>query len=290
MANGASPILPLSAGDIDQLRLGWWSRFNGPELNRVLTANAGLSVWCPSESEYLIAGSWRNRPAIVHVVELVAVRNSVALLQAAIDQARLADRRLFLAIEATEKRRLAWYQQCGLEQIEEVVTYERGRSRNRNPNIYGDLERIMALDDLSLSELVKVDHEAFPWLWQNDPLEFHDYLRQAGVEIYLIRDGGEPAAYIGMTMYPSWGHIDRVAVRPAWQGRGLGGRLTEFAIERLSALGANTIGLSTQSRNIRSQGLYERLGFRRKPSGEYRIYGTLLSEGDSIDDLVLETH
>lgn len=280
-------IATLTVDDIDHLRLGWWSRFNASEVATSLAAEPGLSIWVPDANEYLIAGAWRHRSAVIYARELVAIRHSIALMCEAIERARIAGRRLFLAIEANERRSQNYYERCGLVPLEEVVAYERGRERNPNQRHFSGIERVVALDQLSLSELIAVDHLAFPWLWQNAEAEFHDYLNQPGVEIYILREGGDAVGYLGISMYAGWGHIDRLAVLPTWQGHGFGRRLTEFAIARMTTLGATSIGLSTQSRNVVSQTLYERLGFRKKPAGEYRIYGALLREGDSIDDLVM---
>jgi ribosomal protein S18 acetylase RimI-like enzyme len=282
-------IETLTRADIDNLRLGWWSRFDAAEVDIALRVEPDLSVWVPEANEYLIAGPWRHRPEVIHVRELVAIRHPVPLIQAAIEQSRQANRRLFVAIEANERRSHAYYDRCGLTSLEEVVAYERGRERSPGQRRFAGLERIVAPDDLNLGELVAIDHDAFPWLWQNDVAEFRDYLKQPGVEIYLLREGAEAIGYLGISMYAGWGHIDRVAVSSRWQGRGFGRRLTEFAIARMSALGATSMGLSTQSRNVRSQALYEKLGFRRKDSSGYRIYGALLRDGDSITKLVQGT-
>jgi ribosomal protein S18 acetylase RimI-like enzyme len=280
-------IVTLTPADIENLRLGWWSRFNATEVQAALASEPDLSVWVPDAHEYLIAGPWRHRPDVVYARELVAIRHSIALIQECIARARVCGRRLFLAIEANERRSQSYYDRCGVVQLEEVVAYERGRDRTSPNRRFAGLERVVSLDDLSLSELIAVDHDAFPWLWRNEAAEFYDYLDQAGVEIYILREGSEAVGYLGISMYAGWGHIDRVAVRSKWQGHGFGRRLTEFAIARMTALGATSIGLSTQSRNVRSQALYEKLGFRRKHAGEYRIYGALLQEGDTVDNLVM---
>jgi ribosomal protein S18 acetylase RimI-like enzyme len=285
--DGGVRLATLTAADIDDLRLGWWSRFNANEVSFALQTEPELSVWVPDANEYLIAGPWRHRAEVIYARELVAIRHSIALIQECIARARAAGRRLFLAIESNERRSQSFYDRCGLVPLEEVVAYERGRDRMPANRRFSGPERVITLDDLNLSELIAIDHDAFPWLWQNVTAEFRDYLEQAGVEIYIMREESEAVGYLGISMYAGWGHIDRVAVRPKWQGHGYGRHLTEFAIARMTALGATSIGLSTQSRNVRSQALYERLGFRRKQAGEYRIYGALLREGDSVDNLVL---
>jgi ribosomal protein S18 acetylase RimI-like enzyme len=139
----------------------------------------------------------------------------------------------------------------------------------------------------TLETLIDVDSNSFPWLWRNSADEFREYFAQPGVEIFVLRVRGRAVGYLGITVFPGWGHIDRLAVVHGYQGRGLGRSLTEFAINRLASLGAVRVGLSTQQRNERSQTLYSRLGFRRQLSGDYRIYGRSLWQNDSVEDLVM---
>jgi ribosomal protein S18 acetylase RimI-like enzyme len=151
------------------------------------------------------------------------------------------------------------------------------------------MQRVDELTPQSLEELVAVDWDAFPWLWRNSEDEFRDYFTQPGVELFLLREHGEPIGYLGLTVFPGWGHIDRLAVVQAEQGRGWGRALTEFAIAHIASLGAVRVALSTQQRNERSQALYSRLGFKRQVAGDYRIYGHTLWQNDSVDDLVMGT-
>jgi ribosomal protein S18 acetylase RimI-like enzyme len=89
---------------------------------------------------------------------------------------------------------------------------------------------------------------------------------------------GRIVAYIGFTAFLGWGHIDRVAVEPSFQGQGLGLRLTRFATDRLVRLGARRIGLSTQVSNEPARRMYEKLGFVRQLATDYRLYGRWLDE------------
>ena len=258
------------------------------DVERLLDLAPGLSVWNPATHEYALVGPWRHRPDIVHAVELVSIRHPVELMRFAIDRAIQAGSRLFLALEMTERRQTSFYGEVGLQIMENVLSYElhSGRSAARTkPDV--DIHRIEQLSDLELNVLTNVDHDAFPWLWRNSVAEFREYFAQAGVEMFVLRELGTTVAYLGITSFPSWGHIDRVAVMGSKQGNGLGTLLTNFAIDRLIALGAARIGLSTQQRNVRSQTMYERLGFRRQVSSDYRIYGRVLWQNDSIDDLVM---
>jgi len=224
----------------------------------------------------------------MHVLDLVAVRNPVELMRAAIQQAHETGSRLFLAVEMAERRQDSFYDRIGLELLEVVISYELPARPGLNdcpPGIV--ISRVGALSESELDSLTTVDWNSFPWLWRNSVEEFKEYYSQAGVELFVMRAEGRPMGYLGLTVFPGWGHIDRLAVVRSEQGKGFGRLLTEFAINHLVSLGALRIGLSTQQRNERSQALYSRLGFRRQVAGDYRIYGRALWQNDAVDDLVM---
>ena len=64
-------------------------------------------------------------------------------------------------------------------------------------------------------------------------------------------------------------HINRIAVHPRYQGRGVGALLLQDALDGFWRLGAERVTLNTQSDNDSSQRLYHRFGF--KPTGDVVI-------------------
>ncbi|MGH2618799.1 MAG: GNAT family N-acetyltransferase, partial [Thermomicrobiales bacterium] len=110
-------------------------------------------------------------------------------------------------------------------------------------------------------------------LWHNSRTEFDVYLRIPGVDVSLLEAGGEPVAYIGITHFAGWGHLDRIAVLPGQQGRGFGREALGLAVDIMRRQGARRAALSTQLTNRRSQRLYERFGFRRTYEHDYRLFG-----------------
>ena len=64
------------------------------------------------------------------------------------------------------------------------------------------------------------------------------------------------------------GYIYEFAVDPPWQGRGLGSRLIDAALQALTGLGAELIALRTNERASVAVGLYEQRGFTRWPLRE----------------------
>jgi ribosomal protein S18 acetylase RimI-like enzyme len=243
-------------------------------VRRLLDLHPGRSVWVPSTLEYALVGPWRNRPEIASIEDLVAVRHLEELLRAAV--ARSADRgdELILTVELESRRSPARYERAGLEMLEEVITYEMGIARERwsgSNRIH--LVRVNPNDEAAIDLVTSIDQASFPWLWRNNRVEFDIYVHTPGVEIWLVEADGEPVAYFGVTLFPDWGHLDRVAVVPEQQGRGFGLEALGLAVDTMRRRGARRVGLSTQRTNRRSQRLYERFGFMRTPTHDYRLFG-----------------
>ncbi|WP_022962578.1 GNAT family N-acetyltransferase [Halopseudomonas pelagia] len=72
---------------------------------------------------------------------------------------------------------------------------------------------------------------------------------------FLMCAEGEP---LGTARLLDDGHIGRVAVLPAWRGKGLGERLMREVMAYAQGRGMDTLLLSAQ---VQAQGLYQRLGF-----------------------------
>ena len=95
------------------------------------------------------------------------------------------------------------------------------------------------------------------------------------VQIWLGRTAGVPVAYAGFTILDQWGHLDRLAVDPAWHGRGYGAAMLAWALGRMAAAGVTRVTLSTQETNEQSQRLYRGFGFRQTAE-VYTIYGRMV--------------
>ena len=270
-------IEPLTQSTLTLLRLGWSSRFDLAKLSANLRQHPGLSLWIPETGEYLIGGSWRHRGEVAGMLELSARANAIPVLDEFAEIARDEGKQLAIASEHHESRRRAFYESAGFELLEDIVIYELARGLPPSPGGALQLQSVDVNDELMLAELTALDHAAFPWLWWNSREEFENYGGSPGVELYLFRDNsGAAVAYIGITHFRDWGHLDRIAVAPGLQGRGYGREALDWAVHFLSRAGARRIGLSTQARNTRSRQLYERYGFRRAPVQDYALYGRWL--------------
>src|SRR5215216_7654073 len=268
----SSVVRTLAPGDVAALRLPG-SR-GAESVRRMLDLYPGRSVWVPATLEYALIGPWRNRPEIASIEDLVAVRHLEELLRAAVERCTDLGDELVLTVELDSRRSPARYERAGLEMLEEVITYELGTAREPwSGSDHIRLVRVQSNDEAAIDLITNIDQESFPWLWRNNRTEFDIYLQTPGVEVWLVEADGGSVAYFGVTLFPDWGHLDRIAVVPKRQGRGFGLETLGLAVDTMRKRGARRIGLSTQGTNWRSQRLYERFGFRRTPAHDYRLFG-----------------
>jgi ribosomal protein S18 acetylase RimI-like enzyme len=276
--NDGNEIRILTPADVRSLRLPWDGRFSVSELEAVAEIEPRLSVWSERTGEYLIGGPWRHRHEISTIHELAASASAVELIHAFARVCQRAGVEMIVASEQSERRKRQFYDSALLDPIEEIIVYELARLRPQPPAT-GELrfEPFQVSDDEAFHELLHLDHQSFPWMWWNSREEFIEYAGSPGVAIEVGRDrSGRMLAYVGITRYRSWGHLDRIAVAPDAQGRGYGRAALDYAIMTLARAGARRIGLSTQAQNVRSRRLYEAYGFRRSPSHDYHLYGRML--------------
>lgn len=267
-------IRDLTAEDVRHLRLNHWSKVSTDEAVDIVRSYPGRSVWLPDTLEYAITGPWRHRHEIACVLALSAARNPSTLLTAIVDRSARLGGAAVIAIETDEVRHPSFYERAGFSVFEEVITLElESRWVIDAPSERLSFRLTSISTQADVGTLLRLDHTAFPWLWRNSEEELRAYAEAPGVELVLGYLHGEPVCYLGITAYLGWGHIDRIAVHPSVQGRGLGSEALSFAIGRLIQAGAQRIGLSTQKSNDRSQRLYDRFGFRRVSEHDYRVYG-----------------
>lgn len=87
-------------------------------------------------------------------------------------------------------------------------------------------------------------------------------------ELVVVEIGGEVIGTLHLTFLPSLSfqgrtraQIESVRVDARLRGRGIGGRLFEWAIERARAAGCHVVQLTTHNRRPDAHRFYERLGF-----------------------------
>ncbi len=136
-----------------------------------------------------------------------------------------------------------------------------------------------------VDEIVDVLSEAARWLLARGIRQWPDPFPRERVaalvergDFYVASLGGETVGTLALmwTDPAFWGerpadagYVHALAVRRGWAGRGLGGRLLDWAGERVAASGREYLRLDCRAENARLRRYYERLGF--KPRGEVTV-------------------
>lgn len=261
----SAPIEPLTPSDVRTLRLPWLSRFTPERMAAQIAAHPDLALWTPQTGEYVLAEAWRNRDDVAQLVEATTRRGQARLVSAVVERAReWGYRQVVLGDEVMNANRKL-YSGLGFAHLERVIILRRPLKHADNlPDISGvpavEMRRAVYAD---VAALVRVDNDSFPWLWWNSRREFEAYIDMPGVHIYLAYLDGEPAGYTSFTLYDDWAHLDRIAVAPGSQGRGLGAAQLAYVLRLMKATGAAHVALSTQLSNTQSHKLYDRFNFTR---------------------------
>lgn len=275
-------VEPLTLDDVPRLVPGGNPRVDSDDITAILTTSPHRSFWVPETGEFVLVAPWRNRVELPSVHTLWSFRSDGPLIRAAAEAAEDRGAAALVMLETGERRRPAFYQQNGFSRIEIIRTYEhiepRVLARQFDPASQAFV-RVTPEQPALLAAVEMLDHAAFPWFWWNSAEEFDAYLRLRDVEVWAgVRDG-EVVSYIGFTSFHHWAHLDRIAVAPGMQGRGIGRSALAFAAGRMVDEGARHIGLSTQSANRVSRHLYESLGFRHTRQSDYDVFGVVMDPG-----------
>jgi ribosomal protein S18 acetylase RimI-like enzyme len=118
-------------------------------------------------------------------------------------------------------------------------------------------------EDLGRDTLLDIDRAAFSEFWRFDSHGLDEAIdATATSDILIIRDqDGGPAGFAVVGYGSAIAYLQRVAVHPDWQGRGMGRSLVRSAARRARAGGARVMLLNTQFDNEPAIDLYKSEGF-----------------------------
>lgn len=117
-------------------------------------------------------------------------------------------------------------------------------------------------------EALAVDREAFAPFWRLDQAGLTEALTAtAMVHFQVARDRGGIVGYAVCGRAGHRGYVQRLAVAPTCQGRGVGAALLGDGLRWLRRWGARDALVNTQEDNDRSLRLYQRTGFVLEPDG-----------------------
>ena len=129
---------------------------------------------------------------------------------------------------------------------------------------------IRPLQSEDLEPVWRVDKTAFKVLWQNSLPSLELALKQASIATVAENERGIIGYQISTSSHMG-GHLARLAVLPAYQGRKIGHAMVNDLLRQFLLRGTFRVTVNTQSDNLTSLSLYEKLGFRK--TGEtYPVY------------------
>jgi len=265
-------IVPVTMDNVHRVRLSWYGDFSLRQLERHLEAHPGLAFMTEGGEAHIVGGYWRRRREIGSVLAISPGSYGPALANRLIEAYRQQGAALVVADYQVQPY-IDLFISKGFEVIETIVRYERSGCEVRLPTRDVALRPYTPRD---IEAVLKIERESFPWLWWNSREELAWYSQLAGVEIWVLFDGAQPIGYSGFTITGRDGHLDRIAIRRDWQGKGYGAAILANSLRRMGALGVERVALSTQSTNRVSQSMYRRFGFRRS-HWSYDIHGLWLN-------------
>ncbi len=158
----------------------------------------------------------------------------------------------------------------GYRAVDDVITLERSPEQLRPLVTAGAVGPIAetvgrtrfrgALAD-DVDAVAAVDARAFRDPWRYAAATLSRELSTVSVARVAL-DGDRVVGYATAVVREGGGHINRIAVAPEVQGRGVGKSLLADINGRLALLGSKRITLNTQRSNVISQRLYRSSGFK----------------------------
>jgi ribosomal protein S18 acetylase RimI-like enzyme len=117
------------------------------------------------------------------------------------------------------------------------------------------------------SEVLRVDGIAFDEFWRLDGDGLDEALKATPTSrLRIVRDR-KIHAYAVSGRAGRHGYLQRLAVAPGLQRRGVGTTLVVDTLSWMRRRGVSSVLVNTQNANQRALELYERLGFVRQPDG-----------------------
>jgi ribosomal protein S18 acetylase RimI-like enzyme len=116
----------------------------------------------------------------------------------------------------------------------------------------------------------RVDAQGFDFLWQHSESALESAWMKSAIAT-VAQVSGEIIAYQISTASSTGGHLARLAVRPDWQGCGVGTALVRHLLTQFHLWGSQRVTVNTQANNHASLALYQKLGFRRT-NEDYPVY------------------
>jgi ribosomal protein S18 acetylase RimI-like enzyme len=122
---------------------------------------------------------------------------------------------------------------------------------------------VVEVDGADPAGLLAIDRAAFADFWRFDRRGMEEAMNATSrSSVFVVRNAeGRPAAYAIVGYGHAICYLQRVAVDPLWQGRGMGRSLVRVAARAARASGARAMLLNTQPENEPAMALYRSEGY-----------------------------
>ncbi len=117
-------------------------------------------------------------------------------------------------------------------------------------------------------DVLTLDNEAFDSFWSFNRPALQEALRATPNTRYRVAVRDDRVVGYAVTGHATnRGYLQRLAVKPAEQGHGVGTSLIYDALRWLQQRRAGQVFVNTQESNVRAFELYKHLGFKEEPQG-----------------------
>jgi ribosomal protein S18 acetylase RimI-like enzyme len=165
-------------------------------------------------------------------------------------------------------RQLAWMdyrewaepflQTRGFWPLTEVITLT--KTDRTAPSVDAPPVTLRPASHADFAVITTIDHRAFAPTWWRSEASTRRRAATAS-RFTVVEYDNRVIGYAEQELHPPTAHLNRIAVDPTYQGRGIGALLLKQVLVAMWRGGAETVSLNTQRSNHCSRRLYDRFGF-----------------------------
>jgi ribosomal protein S18 acetylase RimI-like enzyme len=224
-------------------------------------------------AERLRVGTWRGDGSVAYVAPVTERPPSATIVRHACEVLAMRGYREILTAALAEPER-AGFLAAGFE-VRDSLHLLAHDLRELPPAPPAHLRRGRRGDRPAA---LAVDHRAFPAFWRLDEGGLHEAMTATPSARFRVATIDRRVVGYAVTGRAGHrGYLQRLAVDPTVQGRGLGRALVADSLRWLQRRGVTNAVVNTQVENERALQLYLAMGFRLQPSG-LEVLGRTIAE------------
>jgi len=207
------------------------------------------------------AGSWRGSDDLAYLVPLTGAATLTLSTLARIRDRLLHDgfSAVVTAAVGPSERHMLEADGFSAHELLHLLCHDLGRSLPARPGRKVGIRRGRRHER---AEILEGDQATFDEFWRLDADGFKEAIDATPASRVRVVHNKRVVAYAVSGRAGSQGYLQRLAVDPAVQGRGLGTALVADSLGWLKRRGAKTVWVNTQEANETALALYAKTGFR----------------------------